>query len=191
MRAYRRDELTRFLQSLDERIAESRTLVVIGGAAAALAYGIARATIDIDTITDISDLEAALERARDDTGLDVPLQTVGVHDAPYCFEDRLVLLELGLSKLRIVVPEKHDLALMKVVRGQDNDREAIQQIAERVGLDERTLVDRFKHEMTHAIGSRRLLRANFLAVIEMLYGESAADRISSELRGPDGIDEPL
>jgi hypothetical protein len=35
--------------------------------------------------------------------------------------------------------------------------------------------------MTHTIGSRRNLRANFLAVIEMLYGEPEADRIDSEL----------
>ena len=35
--------------------------------------------------------------------------------------------------------------------------------------------------MTHVIGSRQQLRANFLAVIEMLYGEPEADRVNSEL----------
>ena len=75
---------------------------------------------------------------------------------------------------------------MKVVRGQDNDREAIQQIAERVGLDKETLVDRFKNEMAHAMGSPEQLRANFLSVIELLYGEPEADRIDSELADSDG-----
>lgn len=181
MRKFHRDELTRFLQSLDSQLSQPRRVVLIGGAAAALAYGITWATTDVDTIGNIADLEGALQLARVATGLDVPFQTVGVYDAPYQYEDRLVRLDLGFRHLQIDVPEKHDLALMKVVRGQANDREAIQQIAERVGLDESTLVDRFKSEMTHSIGSRQQLRANFLSVIEMLYGEAEADRVDIEL----------
>lgn len=88
---------------------------------------------------------------------------------------------MGLHKLRILVPEKHDLVLMKTVRGQENDRDAIRQIAESVGLDEKTLVERFVREMTHVIGNRANLRANFVVVIEMLYGESVADRVEGML----------
>ena len=181
MRKFRRDELTRFLESLDTHLTEARRLVLIGGAAASLAYGIKRVTTDIDTIDDTADLEEALQLARSETGLDVPFQSVGTYDAPYHFEDRLESVDLGLEKLQIVVPEKHDLALMKVVRGQDDDLEAIQQIADGVGLDRAMLVDRFKNEMTQAIGRPEQLRANFLSTIEMLYGEPEADRVNSEL----------
>lgn len=181
MRKFRRDELTRFLESLDKHLSGPRRIILIGGAAASLAYGITRVTTDIDTINDISDLEPALQLARLDTGLDVPFQSVGIYDAPHHYEDRLAPIDLKLKQLQIVVPEKHDLVLMKVVRGQDNDREAIQQIEDQVGLDELTLVDRFKNEMTHAIGRPEHLRLNFLSVIEMLYGESEADRVNSEL----------
>ena len=181
MRKFHRDELTRFLESVDKHLSVSRSIVLIGGAAAALAYGITRVTTDIDTIGAIAELEGVLRSARLDTGLDVPFQSVGIFDAPYHYEDRLIPLDLQLEKLQVIVPERHDLALMKVVRGQDNDLEAIQQMAERVGLDEATLVDRFKNEMTPAIGRPEHLRANFLSVIEMLYGEREADRVNSEL----------
>ena len=156
-------------------------MVLIGGAAASLAYGITRVTTDIDAIDDIAELEEAIRLARLETGLAVPFHSVGIYDAPYLFEDRLVSIDLGLGRLQIVVPEKHDLVLMKTVRGQENDRDAIQQIAEKVGIDESTLVDRFKNEMSHVIGRPGHLRGNFLSVIEMLYGEREADRVSSEL----------
>lgn len=181
MRNFHRDELTRFLESVDEHLSGPRCIILIGGAAASLAYGISRVTTDIDTITDLADLEEALRLARSDTGFDVPFQSVGTYDAPYCYEDRLMTIDLGLETLQVEVPEKHDLALMKTVRGQDNDLEAIEQIAQRVGLDMATLVDRFRNEMTHVIGPPERLRANFLSVIEMIYGESEADRVNSEL----------
>jgi hypothetical protein len=42
------------------------------------------------------------------------------------------------------------------------------------------LVERFKSEMTHAVARPEQLRANFLAIVEMLYGESEADSVASE-----------
>jgi hypothetical protein len=50
----------------------------------------------------------------------------------------------------------------RVVRGQDDDLEVIRQMAERDALVEDAL------------------RANLLAVIEMLYGEAEADRLHAE-----------
>ena len=181
MRKFHRNELTRFLESVDEHLPGPRRVILIGGAAASLAYGISRVTTDVDTITDLSDLREALQAARSDTGLDIPFQFVAVFDAPYDYEDRLTPIDLGLDKLQVVVPEKHDLALMKAVRGQENDLEAIEQIAQRVGLDRAILVDRFRTEMTHVTGTSGRLRTNFLSVIERLYGESEADRVNSEL----------
>lgn len=182
MKPFSQDELSRFLVSLDRHLEKPKRLTLIGGAAASLAYGIRRTTSDIDTIDSIADLEKSINLARKETGLDVPFQEVGVWDAPYHFEDRLQTIDMGLRKLHIIVPEKHDLALMKVVRGQENDKDAIEQIANRVGLDKPTMVSRFKNEMTHAIGTQRHLVQNFLAVMEMLYGESEADRIQLELK---------
>lgn len=182
MKQFDQNELTRFLQSLDRHLLQPRDIVLIGGAAASLAYNIARTTTDIDTTHSVADIEEALALARKETGLDVPFQVVGIFDAPYSYEDRLTSLSLGFERLRILVPEKHDLVLMKTVRGQDNDIEAIRQIAKEVGLDRSVLVDRFINDMTHVHGDSRFLRGNFLAVIEALYGESVASELDSELR---------
>jgi len=181
MRKFHRTELTRFLGCLDTHLSQPTELIMIGGAAASLAYGIDRTTTDIDITETTSGFEEALRLARQETGLNVPFQQVGIWDGPYCFEDRLEVVDLKLRKLRVLVPEKHDLALMKVVRGQENDRDAIRQIAGKMGLDEKTLVDRFTREMTHVIGNPAHLRDNFLVVIEMLYGEAAADRVEAAL----------
>jgi hypothetical protein len=181
MTQFSQDDLSRFLESLDSHLEKPKEIILIGGAAASLAYGISKTTSDIDTIDNIADIKEAIRLARKDTGLDVPFQEVGIWDAPYNYEDRLKPIKMELQKLRILVPEKHDLTLMKVVRGQENDRAAIEQIADRVGLDMPTLVERFKNEMTHAIGNHRYLVHNYLSVIEMLYGEHEADRIKSAL----------
>lgn len=186
MRKFHRTELRRFLVSVDKHLSGPRSVILIGGAAAALAYGATRVTTDIDTVNDTADLEEALRLARLDTGLDVPFQSAGIFDPPYHYEDRLRPIELGLDKLQVSVPEAHDLALMKVVRGQENDLEAIQQIADAVGLDMAILVDRFVNEMTQAIARPAELRANFLSTIEMLYGESEADRVDAVLSRRDG-----
>ena len=185
MEQFSQDDLTRFLASLDSHLTKPRCIVLIGGAAASLGYGISRTTTDIDTLESTADLKEAIRLARADTGLDVPFHKVGVWDAPCDYEDRLRPIEMGLQKLGILVPEKHDLALMKVVRGQRNDQDAIEQIANRVGLDMPTLVYRFKNDMTHAIGNHRFLVQNFLAVIEMLFGEHEADQVNSELESDD------
>ena len=50
MRKFHRDELTRFLEAVDGHLGRRRRIVLIGGAAASLAYKISRVTTDIDTI---------------------------------------------------------------------------------------------------------------------------------------------
>lgn len=147
-------------------------LIVVGGCAAALAYKVESYTLDIDTIGEVSAIEDAAKAARVQTGLDIPLEPARVHDTPYNYEDRLQELRLsGLCQLKIVVPEKHDLVLMKVVRGYENDLETIEEIAQKDGLDFETLLSRFTSEMSQTIGDPAKLRLNFLAAIERVFGE--------------------
>ncbi len=83
MKTFLRQELERFLTAVDEALDQSFEVVVIGGSAAALHYGVARATHDIDTWTTVeATLAAAAEKARVVTGLEVPIQKSGVADAP-------------------------------------------------------------------------------------------------------------
>lgn len=181
MRTFLRQQLETFLRAVDAALDEPVEIVVIGGSAAALHYGVARATHDIDTWTNVeARLAAAAARARAATGLEVPLQKSGVAGAPVDFESRLERVLPRLRRLKVFVPEKHDLVLMKAVRCYEHDLEAIAEIHAHARLDLDVLVRRFREEMT-PIGDPTRIRRNFLVVVERLFPD-AADALESELR---------
>ena len=64
MEQFSQDDLTRFLASLDSHLTKPRCIVLIGGAAASLGYGISRTTTDIDTLESTADLKEAIRLAR-------------------------------------------------------------------------------------------------------------------------------
>ncbi|SRR6266545_3725639 len=172
METFLREQLERFLKAVDAALAAPVRVVVIGGTAAALHYGVRRATHDIDTWTTVpAELAAAAENARAATGLDVPVLKSGVADAPYEFESRLERVLPDLRKLTVLVPEKHDLVLMKAIRCYEHDLEAIAEIHAHAPLDLDTLVRRFEEEMT-PIGDPDRIRGNLLVVVERLFPDS-------------------
>jgi hypothetical protein len=181
MRTFLRQQLEEFLGAVDAALGKPVEVVVIGGSAAALHYGVAAATRDIDTWNDVEAvLAAAAERARDATGLDVPIQKSGVADAPVGFESRLERVLPGLRWLKVLVPEKHDLVLMKAMRCYEHDLAAIAEIHARAPLDLGVLVRRFREEMT-PIGEPVRIRRNLLVVVERLFPD-AVDEVEKELR---------
>ena len=176
------EDLIRFLKETDRQLSTYHGVIIIGGAAALLGHAAARPTTDIDSITRIpKELEEAFARAREITGLDIPVTKVGVFDGPYEFETRLDTLELGLTRLTIQVPERHDLVLMKVVRGYEHDIQVIAQMHLSSPLDKAILIHRYKQEMTHVIGQPEVLRLSFLLMMQTLFGEDVAQRIELEL----------
>ena len=181
MRAYGPAELRRFLTAVDRTLGRRADVVVIGGAAAAVAYGFAGATRDVDTWTPVGgELAAAAERARRSTGLDVPLARSTVADGPHDFESRLQRALPRLRRLRVMVPEKHDLVLMKVLRGDEHDLEAIEGIHRRSPLDLSILVKRYREEMGATIIDPGRLRGQFLTLVERLFPDDL-DRVEKRL----------
>ncbi len=181
MRTFLRQQLEEFLGAVDAALDRPVEIVVIGGSAAALNYGVAAATRDIDTWTEVEEaLAAAAEKARVNTGLDVPIQKSGVADAPVEFESRLERVLPGLRRLKVLVPEKHDLVLMKAMRCYEHDLAAIVEIHARAPLDLSVLVNRFRQEMT-PIGDPVRIRRNFLVVVERLFPDSVYE-VERELR---------
>jgi hypothetical protein len=177
MKQFLTNQLETFIREADAFLESEYSLVVIGGAAAALAYHISKATTDIDVTGGIPEqLDAAFKRAAQSSGIEIPVTTVGVFEAPYHYEDRLVTLaHLKLKRLTIRVPEKHDLALMKTVRGYENDIQAIQEMHRLEALSYDVLLARFKSEMTQVSGRHDVIRLNFLATIAALFGQEKAD----------------
>jgi hypothetical protein len=127
------------------------------------------------TIDHVRTLWSLAQRAA--TGLDVPIERGAVADAPYFYEDRIRRALPRLKKLRMIVPERHDLALMKVVRGDRHDIDVIAEIHTKHPLKLATLVKRFEEEMGHVIKYERTLRLQFRLLIEQLFGKEAARSI--------------
>jgi hypothetical protein len=173
VRYYVRAEIERFLRAVDRALKRPATIVVIGGGAAALKYRIDDPTMDIDTFNALgADLRRAIDAARKVTGLAMPFEQSGVADGPYGFEDRLLRVMPRLARLTVLVPERHDLALMKTVRGDQADFAKLQAIHDRKPFDLSVLVRRYEEEMGHVVIEPRRLRGNFLALVESLFPEA-------------------
>jgi hypothetical protein len=105
-----------------------------------------------------------------------------VADAPFNFEDRIERAgELGLKNLEIYVPERHDLALMKTIRGYEHDLELIAELHAKHPFDLQTLKMRMRDEMSHVVTDPRRLRLNFILVVDRLFGAESAKLVRDEL----------
>ena len=159
MRYYVRAEIERFLRAVDRALKRPETVIIIGGGAAALKYRIDDPTTDIDTFNALgADLRRAIDAARKATGLAMPFEQSGVADGPYDFEDRLLRAMPRLARMTVLVPERHDLALMKAVRGDQADFAKLQAIHERKPFDLSVLLRRYEEEMGHVVIDPRRLR---------------------------------
>jgi hypothetical protein len=167
MRTFGRDQIFRFLSEIDEQLEGPVVMEVIGGAAALLAYGARRPTKDIDSFVPID--EKILKVARK-VAHRVPLDQATVADPPYNYEDRRERLDLPLSNLTIVVPERHDLFLMKAVRAMRNDEEVLQEMHQAESFDLDTIVQRYRDEMGQVIGDHNILDQKLELLLEKLFG---------------------
>ena len=176
MTQFQPSEIQRFLEATDSYLESSFDLVIIGGAAAALAYKASKTTTDIDTANQMpEELQHAFEAATKNTGLAIPVSMAGVFDPPYRYEDRLQHYDqINLKFLKVYVPEQHDLALMKIVRGYKNDIQVIREIHENIPFCFETLIERFLTEMTQVIGNSNTIRLNFLLTVSELFGDELA-----------------
>jgi len=173
VKTYSRDQILQFLSEVDELLNVPAVLEIIGGAAALLAYGARRATKDIDSFAAIDD---KILRAAREAKHRIPLDRATVADPPYNYEDRRQVLDLPFRNLVVLVPDRHDILLMKAVRAMRNDDEVIQEMHEAKPFDLDTIVERYKAEMGHAIGDRRILDQKIQLVVEKLFGRRGARR---------------
>lgn len=182
MKYFRKMEILRLLRATDRHLKKPFTVVIVGGAAAALSFKAMSGTLDIDTATSLGPIEDALSMAAQETGLDMPVGRTLVFEAPYEYESRLKPIRVrGMTKLRILVPEKHDWALMKMTRLYEKDIADIQEVSETIGFDRHVFLRRFIEEMTHIEPSKRLVQ-DFLAMMQELYGGEEARRMEEEIR---------
>jgi hypothetical protein len=175
LRRFDAAELKRFLVALDEALQIRVQVIVIGGSALALGYGVAAATSDVDTYETRTELlhEAAMV-ARNVTGLNVPIANSGVAQLPPDYEDRLVPVLPELARLEIRVLDAYDLAASKLLRGNEHDRQQLRELHDAVSLDLATLAARFDALLAGYVGDPSEPRWSFFHFVEEVWGELAA-----------------
>ncbi|SRR6266568_4075886 len=143
LRRFRPAEVEEFLLALDRQLRRPVTVTVIGGAATG---------IDLTPVTD-AEFWAAVDRAR--KSHPIPVQAVGFFTAPYDYESRCTKLAIkGLKRLTILLPEVHDLAIMKAARALTHDLEAVEDVHKQRPLDLETLIQRHYEARTQVTGSQ-------------------------------------
>jgi hypothetical protein len=108
-------QLTAFLRAIDRNLTQKVKVVMVGGAAAAVAYDANVKTADVDIFNVIGGfpeaLGAAATAARQETGLGISVGAAAVVDLPYNYEARLKPIRgLQLKKLKIVGARVHPVA---------------------------------------------------------------------------------
>jgi hypothetical protein len=143
-----------FLHAIDPQLTGPTEIHCLGGFVVAECYGLARPTADIDIIqvrgaSSAADVQriggkgSALAKKHR-----VYIHIVTVADVPERYEERLVDLCGGeFRNLRVGVFEKHDLALAKLGRNQDYDREDVRRLAQGPGLEIAILKQRYRDEL--------------------------------------------
>lgn len=143
-----------FLRALDESLRADVRLHCIGGFVVTLLYGLSRETSDLDVLTAVPhDRLAELQRLAGESSalhrrFRVYLQPVRIATYPEDYADRLVPMcaDLKLRRLGVFGLEAHDLALTKIERNFDKDRQDVQSLASSGFLDEATLRARYATE---------------------------------------------
>lgn len=144
-----------FLQELDERLTGAIALHCIGGFVVSLHYGIGRQTSDIDFLTVVprnhaDDIESI---AGQESGLHrkyrLYLQRVTIATAPANHVGRLERMfpSAGWKHLSLFALEAHDLALTKLERNAERDRDDVLRLARAGLLDAGTLKARYEEEL--------------------------------------------
>jgi hypothetical protein len=156
--------------------------VIIGGTAVTLGWDAHHATSDVDVWNDPGpEFWAAVAACRQVEGA-VPVSKVSVASPPLNFEDRLIQgVVPGLVHLQVWVPEAHDLAMMKVVRGEAHNLDAIEDMHRISPLSPAVLLERYRETLSTHICPETRLKVHFLAMIARLFGDRRAESLEADL----------
>lgn len=144
-----------FLQEVDERLTNAVELHCIGGFVASLHYGVGRETSDIDFLNVVP--HASVDDLETIAGLGSELhrkyrlyvQRVTIATAPADYVSRLepMFTASGWRRLSLFALEAHDLALSKLERNAERDRDDVLRLARAGLLNAETLKTRYEEEL--------------------------------------------
>jgi hypothetical protein len=140
---------------MDGLLDEPFELHCIGGFAVVVGYGLPRATNDLDyrslvPYNRINDLQgmAGLGSALAKKYKVYLQYTAAVESIPENYDERLTELFAGrFKKLRLFVPDPYDLALSKLTRNVERDRQDVEFLVGARHLDSKILRERYANEL--------------------------------------------
>ncbi|MFY9725787.1 MAG: DUF6036 family nucleotidyltransferase [Bryobacteraceae bacterium] len=142
-----------FFAEVDSYLNEDVQLHCCGGFVVTQLYGVARTTSDVDFLAVVPNVMSELMKIGG-KGSDlhqkhrVYLDAVTVATPPENYEDRLVPMFLGAwRRLHLFALEAHDLALSKLERNAERDRDDVQALARAGYLRPEVLKERYCTEL--------------------------------------------
>lgn len=143
-----------FWADLDEQLVQPVAIHCCGGFVVTQFYGVARTTADIDFISLVPRTmrDPIIDLAGKGSPLHqkhrVYLDAVTVVTPPVDYAERLIALYPGCwQRLALYAMEAHDIALTKLERNIDRDRNDVQRLASAGLLDRATLRARYYEEL--------------------------------------------
>lgn len=150
-----------FLTQVDRNLNERVDLHCLGGFVVTMLYDLARTTADVDVIAILSNNIAAqdlITLAGKGSGLHrkygVYLDIVTIASVPEDYDRRLTEMFSGSFKnLRLLAFDPYDLALAKLERNIQRDRDDVKYLARKVPFDLDILKDRYQWELRPLLGN--------------------------------------
>ena len=149
-----------FFAEIDAALNESVQLHCIGGFAMTALYNLERPTADVDVLpigsrsTNEYLLQLAGAGSAPHKRHRIHLQVVGIAPVPLNYDDRLIEVFPGTFKhLRLFALDPYDLALSKLERNTQRDRDDVKHLARAVPLDLNILRDRYEQELRPDLGN--------------------------------------
>lgn len=149
-----------FLSEIDRGATETLDFHCLGGFVVTTLYGLERPTADVDVlaIAPIDQRQSVLQLAGKDSVLHrkykVYLEYVTIAAVPENYEERLTnMFGRKFKHLRLLALDPYDLALSKLERNSQRDRDDVKYLARKVPFDLRVLEERYTSELRAYLGN--------------------------------------
>jgi hypothetical protein len=170
-----------FLRELDQQATEETRLDCMGGFVVTVLYRFSRETSDLDVLLiapreqRTSLLKLGAQGGEFHKKYRVYLDYVGVAKIPEDYEERLTEMFAGtFNHLRICALDPYDLALSKLERNIQRDRDDVKHLARSVPLDLEILKQRYEKELRWQLGNPAREDLTLKLWIEMIEEDRSA-----------------
>lgn len=167
-----------FFDEIDKNLQVETSLELLGGFVVTLIYGANRTTSDIDTITisPQTSSENLLKIAGEGSPLHkkhkIYLDLVGIAQLPENYQERLIEFQPNhFQYLRLYILDAYDIALAKIERNIQRDRDDVKHLAKTLPFELEILKDRYFKELRIYLGNPKREDLTLQLWIEMIEEE--------------------